>query len=117
MPEPVLVESVIPHTQFIRDVKQTSHNFKGNKIIDSLPAHVFKTIAYEMPAYWVGTKWNFNGVIRVPGQGTIACGYFVTTVLEDIGFKLNRIKLSQQASSVMITSLCINIKKISTLLI
>ena len=67
-----------------------------------------------MPLYWVETKWDFNGVSRVSRQGSIACGYFVTTVLEDIGFKLNRIKLSQQASSVMIFNLCANVKRLST---
>lgn len=113
--ESVPFEPAISYTQFIKKAKEASHILKSNLIIDSLQTHVFKTIAYEMPSYWIGTKWDFNGVSRVLREGTIACGYFVTTVLEDIGFKLNRIKLSQQASSVMITSLCANVKRFSTL--
>jgi len=51
---------------------------------------------------WYGTEWNFYGTTETPGKGTIACGYFVTTVLRDAGIGLNRIKLSQCASEEMI---------------
>ena len=55
--------------------------------------------------YWYGTKWNFYGDTETPQNGTIACGYFVTTVLRDAGVPVNRIKLAQCASEVMITQL------------
>lgn len=48
--------------------------------------------------YWYGTPWDFNGYTNVPNQGTIACGYFVSTTLKHIGFNLNRYKMAQQAS-------------------
>lgn len=51
---------------------------------------------------WYGTEWNFYGTTETPRKGTIACGYFVTTVLRDAGINLNRIKLSQCASEEMI---------------
>ena len=54
-----------------------------------------------MPALmrcWLGTKWDFNGTETVPGEGKIACGYYVATVLRDSGFNIERIKLAQQAS-------------------
>jgi len=54
---------------------------------------------------WVGTSWNFYGTSETPQQGSIACGYFVTTVLRDAGLPLARIKLAQCASEQMITSL------------
>ncbi len=54
---------------------------------------------------WTGTAWNFYGTTETPGQGTIACGYFVTTTLRDAGVNLNRIKLAQCASEQMIRSL------------
>jgi hypothetical protein len=54
---------------------------------------------------WIGTKWDFNGTSETPGQGAIACGYFVTTVLRDAGLNLARIKLAQCASEKMLTSL------------
>ena len=54
---------------------------------------------------WIGTAWNFNGTSEKPQQGSIACGYFVTTVLRDAGLNLARIKLAQCASEQMIISL------------
>jgi hypothetical protein len=54
---------------------------------------------------WIGTAWDFNGISQTPQKGTIACGYFVTTVLRDAGLNLARIKLAQYASEQMITAL------------
>lgn len=54
---------------------------------------------------WVGTPWSFNGTSETPQQGSIACGYFVTTVLRDAGVNLARVKLAQCASEQMIRTL------------
>jgi hypothetical protein len=54
-----------------------------------------------LPA-WYGTPWDFNGSTRTPGHGTIACGYFVTTVMVDAGFRIPRIRWAQLASEPMI---------------
>jgi hypothetical protein len=62
---------------------------------------ITKTI---IPA-WIGTPWDFNGVTQTPQQGNIACGYFVTTVLQHAGFNIARVKLAQCASEQMITTL------------
>ncbi|MFN8284296.1 MAG: hypothetical protein U0U67_13840 [Chitinophagales bacterium] len=66
---------------------------------------VMKNLLNLFP-YWYGTKWNFNGATEIPQQGSIACGYFVTTLLRDAGLNINRIKLAQQASSVIIQAVC-----------
>jgi len=55
--------------------------------------------------FWYGTPWDFNGTTETPGQGKIACGYFVTTVLRDLGLKVQRAKLAQQASENIVLSL------------
>ena len=47
--------------------------------------------------HWYATKWSFEGHTETPKQGTIACGYFVSTTLRDVGFKLNRYKLAQKS--------------------
>lgn len=69
-----------------------------------------KDLAYivdkQLLPYWLGTGWSFNGTTQIPGQGTIACGYFVTTVLRDAGISLERVKLAQMASEDMIKILC-----------
>ncbi|MBU1915034.1 MAG: hypothetical protein KJ563_07555, partial [Candidatus Thermoplasmatota archaeon] len=54
---------------------------------------------------WMGTPWEFSGTTEVPGEGTIACGYFVTTTLRDAGFDLPRVELARLASEVMIRRL------------
>jgi len=54
---------------------------------------------------WIGTPWTFNGTSEIPQKGSIACGYFVTTVLRDAGLGLARIRLAQCASEQMIVSL------------
>ena len=61
-------------------------------------------ISNIIPA-WVGTSWSFNGTSEKPREGSIACGYFVTTVLRDAGVSLARTKLAQCASEQMIRSL------------
>ncbi len=47
---------------------------------------------------WLGTPWDFNGMAEKPGHGKIACGYFVSTILRDAGFEVERVELAQQAS-------------------
>ena len=39
---------------------------------------------------------------KTPREGSIACGYFVTTTLEQAGVELDRIRLAQAASEKMI---------------
>ncbi|PKP22655.1 MAG: hypothetical protein CVU05_03015 [Bacteroidetes bacterium HGW-Bacteroidetes-21] len=55
---------------------------------------------------WYGTVWDFNGTSDIPNQGSIACGYFVSTTLKHLGFNLNRYKLAQQYSLKIIELLC-----------
>lgn len=82
----------------------------------SAEAYAQKEAALSMPAnaadilsafdalypYWLGTRWDFNGTSQVPGEGQIACGYFVTTMIEDMHIPINRIQMAQCASEEMI---------------
>jgi hypothetical protein len=63
------------------------------------------TVTEIIIPHWIGTPWNFYGTTQTPGRGTIACGYFVTTVLRDAGLNLARTKLAQCASEQMIRTL------------
>jgi hypothetical protein len=58
----------------------------------------------EMMRCWLGTRWDFHGTTEVPGEGKIACGYFVATVLRDAGFRVDRYKLAQQSSQSILRS-------------
>jgi hypothetical protein len=55
--------------------------------------------------YWYEKDWDYNGTSDKPGEGSIACGYFVTTLLRDMGVKLDRSGLAQCASEAMIKRL------------
>lgn len=63
------------------------------------------SVGDEVFPHWIGTKWDFNGTTQTPGEGRIACGYFVSTVLRDVGFKVERVRLAQQAAERIIKSL------------
>lgn len=58
----------------------------------------------DMMRCWLGTPWDFHGTAARPGDGTVACGYFVSTVLKDAGFRLNRFRLAQQPSANILRS-------------
>lgn len=62
-------------------------------------------IGNDLFSNWQNTPWDFNGTTTQPQEGTIACGYFVTTLLQAMGVRLNRIQLSTCASSVMMKKL------------
>ena len=58
----------------------------------------------EMMRCWLGTPWDFHGTSETPGEGKIACGYFVSTVLRDAGFRIDRYKLARQPSQNILRS-------------
>ncbi|MBL7731110.1 MAG: hypothetical protein JNM88_08030 [Chitinophagaceae bacterium] len=62
---------------------------------------------------WYGTPWDFNGTTQVPGEGKIACGYFVTTTLRDAGMKIDRVKMAQCVSQNLVYDMCGDFKKFS----
>lgn len=52
----------------------------------------------ELMRCWLGHPWAFSGTASIPGDGEIACGYFVSVIMRDTGFKVQRFKLAQQPS-------------------
>ena len=54
---------------------------------------------------WEGTPWDFYGQSWEPRQGSIACGYFVTTALHHTGLRLQRTLLAKQTSENIIKNL------------
>lgn len=72
------------------------------EVVDQARSYLFNAVADDLFAAWYGTPWDFNGTTSVPRQGHIACGYFVTTILQHAGFKLPRYKWAQLAAEPMI---------------
>ncbi|MEM6928887.1 MAG: hypothetical protein AAF602_18250 [Myxococcota bacterium] len=54
---------------------------------------------------WVGTPYGFFGMSDEPGAGSIACGFFVSTVLQHAGFDVRRIELGRQPSEHIVQTL------------
>jgi len=79
---------------------------KKAELIATSRKKILTTLTDEVFPAWYGTPWDFNGVSQTPGEGKIACGYFVNTCLRDVGFKLPRIKFSQQPSGKIIRVFC-----------
>lgn len=77
--------------------KNASANEK-NTILKKARTQLESELSQNVFPAWYGTPWDFNGISQTPGEGKIACGYFVSTCLVHIGFKVSRIKLAQQPS-------------------
>ena len=60
---------------------------------------------------WYDTPWTFHGHSQTPKEGSIACGYFITTTLRDMGFNIPRIKWAQQASEYLIKKVSTDIRR------
>ncbi len=110
---PVIFPEYPKVLQGIKDTQQALKTRYRQAQTPSLKAHVLENtreslvsvIRDELLPQWSGTPWSFNGTTEIPREGTIACGYFVTTILRDAGFKLQRVRLAQQASELIIKSL------------
>lgn len=83
--------------------QQLYKSYKENKIAYS---NWFLYVQDSLLPCWYGTLWSFNGTTEKPNEGSIACGYFVTTVLRDAGIPVQRIKMAQCASEQMIRTVC-----------
>ena len=87
---------------FQKKIKKAGTKGEEKLIIDAARKYILTNIGGSIFQYWYGTSWAFEGTTTEPGCGSVACGYFVTTVLRDAGFKLPRIKWAQAASETLI---------------
>jgi len=68
--------------------------------------YLLHVLADSVFSCWYETKWDYSGTTETPGEGSIACGYFVSTTLKHCGFELDRYTLAQQPASNIIRTLC-----------
>lgn len=91
-------DSTKTYSETLNYVKNKKIEITNKEISDSALSQIFTELLVEnIIPYWVGTKWSFSGTTNKPNQGTIACGYFISTTLKHMGFNLNRYKLAQQS--------------------
>ncbi|MEL6694601.1 MAG: hypothetical protein AAFP89_00115 [Bacteroidota bacterium] len=97
----------LSHIQAYRALKQRMKTYRSQgfpKITQQ--QFMYHALVDSIFPYWYGTSWDFNGITETPRKGKIACGYFVSTTLRDLGIPLNRYRLAQKASSHIIKDLC-----------
>ncbi len=73
-----------------------------DSVVEVAREYLFQTMTTKVFPAWYGTKWDYNGITTEPRKGHIACGYFVTTTLRDMGFALPRVRWAQLPSETMI---------------
>lgn len=83
---------------------------KQDSIIEEALCYLLNVSANYFEA-WYNTPWTFHGHSQTPGEGSIACGYFVTTTLRDMGFNIPRVKWAQQTSEYLIKKLTTDVKR------
>lgn len=86
---------------------------RRDSLLESIGNQLHKTFVESIFPAWYGTVWDFNGYTDIPGDGLVACGYFVSTPLKHAGFNLNRFKVAQQYSHSIVNTLCTTIQDIS----
>ena len=101
----VLAKLVAERVALASRYQQAASSAQQAEVIAQARALLTRAIDTEIFPSWYGTAWDFNGTTEVPQQGKIACGYFVSTVLRDAGWRVQRTRLAQQASENIILSL------------
>lgn len=96
--------------EFEAKYKSSQTDAERQTVIDEARDFLLKDIDNYFDA-WYGTQWDFNGHTRTPRKGKIACGYFITTILSDMGFNIPRIKWAQMASEGMILKMTSDVKR------
>jgi hypothetical protein len=74
---------------------KAKYTLKDSVLLEKYFVHV---VVDSIIPYWYGTAWDFNGNTQLPGKSAIACGYFISTVLQDAGLPINRVKVGQMNS-------------------
>lgn len=104
-------DTAIPYKAYKETISSVRKKFalQHQAINDSIQALLaglwVNAISNDFYGYWKNTPWDYNGITTEPGRGTIACGYFVTTILRDMDLLINRVKLSTCTSSQMMKNL------------
>jgi len=91
---------------YAKNLQTATNSLEKQQIIQDAASYLEETIAVDVVHYWYGTSFDKEGMSKNPNEGKIACSYFITTVLEDAGLKVNRIKLAQKSAENIAKTLC-----------
>src|SRR6188474_3208784 len=77
------------YSEYKENCKKLFIQYKKNPVLLNKQL-LLNNIRDSLFTCWLGTPWDFYGTTQTPGKGKIACGYFVTTLLRDMGASVNR---------------------------
>ena len=83
-------------TQFQTRYKSAVTKNEKKLVLADAKIFILNSILNTILPQWMGTPWSFEGHSEQPNTGSIACGYFVSTTLNQCGFNINRYKLAQK---------------------
>jgi len=87
---------IIIRNKLASSYKLLNDSIRKVQFLDSAMSIFTNDLLNKIIPYWYETKWDFNGYTAKPNEGIIACGYFVSTTLRDMGLKLNRYRVAQK---------------------
>ena len=90
---------------FAERLRRCRSDSARQSVIAEAGRYISDTIHHRLMPHWIGTPWDFHGTSEVPGEGEIACGYFITTLLRDAGFRIQRYRLAQQGAEIIVKKL------------
>ncbi len=82
----------------VREIEAARLEFAATPDREAARAYLYDAVTTRLIPAWHGTPWTFYGHADVPGVEPVACGYWVASVLRDVGFRVDRDPLGRQAS-------------------
>ncbi|MDR0825266.1 MAG: hypothetical protein LBN74_09245 [Prevotella sp.] len=110
-PYPELKKETLERKEAFRDAYNSSKNSERQDSILTEAQNYLLSVSDDFFRSWYNTPWTFHGHSQTPKEGSIACGYFITTTLRDMGFNIPRIKWAQQTSEYMIKKITTDVKR------
>lgn len=84
-----------------------------DSIVKVTRSYLLAVIHQSFFTRWYNTPWEFYGMTQTPQKGSIACGYFVTTILQHAGFNIPRVAWAQLPSESMMKKMQLQLKRFS----
>jgi hypothetical protein len=101
-----IIESVeLSRREFARKFSEAGSSEAHRRVVADARDYLLSALLEQLMPAWYGTRWSWNGHSERPREGGIACGFFVTTILRDAGFRLNRIAMGRQPAENIIKNL------------
>ena len=99
-------DSLVQRVEAVRRSLAREYTIQGSpEVLQRAREYALSAVLDQLLPRWNGTRWSFNGTAKRPGEGSIACGVFVSTILGEAGFRVQRLALARQPSEFIIETL------------